>query len=537
MRQPSTSAGAVVSLRVRRVDELVDAGRHRRRRRRGRRASARPCRRRAPCLAAVGVDRRRIATAGSGGAPARGTRPRPARRGSARSTGSGRNARIERRCLDERGHVCCHRKRSSCGGRMSSRTEPSPNHDAVEPAHDRDGHARRLAHHQLGGRRDLVGDRDLGDLQLAAERVGRVAQVDDRGDAADADRDVGEALAPGPSERVGDDHRRRRRPARARSASRTCLAERSASTGSSAAQPCVDVRQVDARVRAHEAVRGLADDEVAAAAHDAHRLRLDERAARVEVVGDRAGRGGPRPSTRSSASRRGSRRRRAACPARAPRRRSSSASSSPGRISPMPSIGMTESASRSIRRRRRACRRASAAAISGLRIIVSVTIARTPAASTSAARCASTASITSVPQISRVRARDADARHVDAERRHQPVGRTLHRRAADDRADRRPLARAGRRARRGCRGPRGSARSRSPGSTGRSRSCRRCGAPRARPARAGPRRRRRSAPTPPATRPVRRRTTAASRAPRCAPPRALDGDARAHPVVGHRQRA
>ncbi len=42
---------------------------------------------------------------------------------------------------------------------------------------------------------------------------------------------------------------------------------------------------------------------------------------------------------------------------------------------------------------------ASAAAISGLRIMVSVTTARTPAASTSAARPASTASITSAPQI------------------------------------------------------------------------------------------------------------------------------------------
>ncbi len=43
---------------------------------------------------------------------------------------------------------------------------------------------------------------------------------------------------------------------------------------------------------------------------------------------------------------------------------------------------------------------ARAAAISGLRIIVSVTTAWTPAASTSAARSASTASITNDPQIS-----------------------------------------------------------------------------------------------------------------------------------------
>ena len=80
----------------------------------------------------------------------------------------------------------------------------------------------------------------------------------------------------------------------------------------------------------------------------------------------------------------------------------SSASSSPGRISPMPSIGrcVSEPGTVAVRRRRRACARASAAATSGLRIIVSATTAWTPAASTAATRCASTASITSVPQNS-----------------------------------------------------------------------------------------------------------------------------------------
>ena len=80
--------------------------------------------------------------------------------------------------------------------RISSRTEPSRNHVGVEAAHDRDRDRRRLAHHQLGRARDLVGDRDLGDVQLAAARVGLAAQVDDRGDARDADRDVGEPVAP-----------------------------------------------------------------------------------------------------------------------------------------------------------------------------------------------------------------------------------------------------------------------------------------------------------------------------------------------------
>ena len=41
--------------------------------------------------------------------------------------------------------------------------------------------------------------------RMRPERVGRLAQVDDRGDAAHADRDVGETLAPRASEGVGDD--------------------------------------------------------------------------------------------------------------------------------------------------------------------------------------------------------------------------------------------------------------------------------------------------------------------------------------------
>ena len=87
-------------------------------------------------------------------------------------------------------------------------------------------------------------------------------------------------------------------------------------------------------------------------------------------------------------------------------------------------------------------RRASAAAISGLRIIVSVTTARTPAAST----CGGALGVDRVDHERAaelgVRARDADARDLDAERAHQPVGRALHRRAADDRADRRRPGRA-----------------------------------------------------------------------------------------------
>ena len=47
----------------------------------------------------------------------------------------------------------------------------------------------------------------------------------------------------------------------------------------------LDVRQVDAGVGAHEAVLGLADDEVAPAPQDPHRLALDERLVAQRIVG------------------------------------------------------------------------------------------------------------------------------------------------------------------------------------------------------------------------------------------------------------
>ena len=74
-------------------------------------------------------------------------------------------------------------------------------------------------------------------------------------------------------------------PHRARMPSRMRRAERSVSTGSSAAQPSFDVRQVDAGVGAHEPVRGLGDDEVAPAAQDPHRLGFDDGVVAARVVG------------------------------------------------------------------------------------------------------------------------------------------------------------------------------------------------------------------------------------------------------------
>ena len=75
---------------------------------------------------------------------------------------------------------------------------------------------------------------------------------------AHADGHIGEAPPPRPSERVATRSRPRSTPARARNPSRMRRAERSASTGSSAAWPSAHVGEVDARVGADEAVGRLA---------------------------------------------------------------------------------------------------------------------------------------------------------------------------------------------------------------------------------------------------------------------------------------
>ena len=155
---------------------------------------------------------------GAGAVHAASTKPSSASRG----TGSSTNARIDRRASRNAGTRLTRRLRCDRaavtgrgprpGGRTSSRDGALAEPRRVEAADDRDRHARRLAHHQLGGGGDLVGDRHLGDLELAAERVVGAAEVDDGGEAGDADGDVGESLAPRAAEGVGDRrHRRRRR--------------------------------------------------------------------------------------------------------------------------------------------------------------------------------------------------------------------------------------------------------------------------------------------------------------------------------------
>ena len=57
-----------------------------------------------------------------------------------------------------------------------------PQPGRVDAAHDRDREPARLAHDQLGGRRQLVRGGHLGHLHGAAEGVGRAPQIDHCGD-------------------------------------------------------------------------------------------------------------------------------------------------------------------------------------------------------------------------------------------------------------------------------------------------------------------------------------------------------------------
>ncbi len=73
------------------------------------------------------------------------------------------------------------------------------------PAHDRHRDAAVLAHHQLRGRGQLVGDTDLGGDELTSTGIGRALEVDDGGHTGATDGHIGDAAPPRPPERVGHD--------------------------------------------------------------------------------------------------------------------------------------------------------------------------------------------------------------------------------------------------------------------------------------------------------------------------------------------
>ena len=98
------------------------------------------------------------------------------------------------------------RKRSQDAGMIASRMEPSPRVKAA-PRTRAAGRPGDLAERQLGGRGELVRHGPDGRLHDPAVAIRGAAQVLDREEAGDADRDVHDPPAPRPPERIGDHHR------------------------------------------------------------------------------------------------------------------------------------------------------------------------------------------------------------------------------------------------------------------------------------------------------------------------------------------
>ena len=63
----------------------------------------------------------------------------------------------------------------------------------------------RLWHQEAGGAGELIGNRDDGVMQFAAAEVGGAAQIEHRIEAGDTETDLGQAIAPGAAESVGDE--------------------------------------------------------------------------------------------------------------------------------------------------------------------------------------------------------------------------------------------------------------------------------------------------------------------------------------------
>ncbi len=155
-----------------------------------------------------------------------------------------------------------------------------------DPADQRGGHACRLAHHQTARGRDLVRERDDRRLQLASGVVGGTAQVDQRRDPGDPDRDVDHALAPCPPEGVRDHDPEVVDPERCREGRSDPFRRAVRVDGQQGEPAAVDVGGVHAGVGTHEAVARRGDREIAATRHHALRLSLDP--GRAVPVGDHA---------------------------------------------------------------------------------------------------------------------------------------------------------------------------------------------------------------------------------------------------------
>ena len=146
----------------------------------------------------------------------------------------------------------------------------------VEAADDGDGDLVELVHHRFGGGGEFVNDRHFRDLQVIAFGVDLSDVGADWVHAADADGDVGQSVAPGATEGVGDDY-----------------GDIDLASGDEAAADfkgggggidgqerdgfaAADVGLVDAGVGADPAVAGFGEDEASRHADDALRLAEDQ---------------------------------------------------------------------------------------------------------------------------------------------------------------------------------------------------------------------------------------------------------------------
>lgn len=139
----------------------------------------------------------------------------------------------------------------------------------VEATDDSDGDAVELVHDGLGGGGQLVGEGHDGDLEVVALGVD-FADVGAQGvHAADADGDVGEGIAPGTAEGVGDDDRDVGLAEVDEAASDGLGGGAGVEGEESDGVATADVGGIDTGVGADPAVSRFADDDTALHAEDA----------------------------------------------------------------------------------------------------------------------------------------------------------------------------------------------------------------------------------------------------------------------------
>ena len=157
----------------------------------------------------------------------------------------------------------------------------------VEATYHCGRHAAHLPHHELGRARELVGDGDLRRVQLVAGPVADTAEVEQRGQARDAERDIGRPLPERAAEGVADDHAHVAAGPLANRVAQPCRRRVGIERQQDECAVAPGVRGIDAGRGADEAVARLGDDQRRSHADDVSALLQDPLdVARVAVVGE-----------------------------------------------------------------------------------------------------------------------------------------------------------------------------------------------------------------------------------------------------------